>query len=255
MADRLLQVPKQPVHPVLYRSGSWKIPLVEPGLANTGMRRRVSHSAATALGTRPRGGAAPPSVRAGWRWRDERAGILELRVLAVEGIYVRVVRRASSHFIAISTRPGCCGSIVGSRASMTPSSTRPASRSAATKFVSFSRYAHSLATQRSSLSKHQPVNWRSVPGAAVLMFWTLTRRSRHPEGSIEVVRSTPSMLKPCSPSNGDNSPATPSISSAKRAVSSSSSAIGRTSTSSDIVALRGSRPRRTCPESPASPPR
>jgi hypothetical protein len=46
--------------------------------------------------------------------------------------------------------------------------------SAATKFWSFSRKAQSLATQRSSLSRHQPVYWRSPSGAAVLAFWTLT---------------------------------------------------------------------------------
>lgn len=46
--------------------------------------------------------------------------------------------------------------------------------------------------------------------------------------------------EPWSSSNGENSPATPSMMSARRAVSSLSSAIGSTSTSSDIVASAGS---------------
>ena len=68
--------------------------------------------------------------------------------------------------------------------------------SAATKFWSFSRKAQSLATQRSSLSRHQPVYWGSPSGAAVLTFWTLTSLLRQPVGRADVLRSTPSMLNP-----------------------------------------------------------
>ena len=41
--------------------------------------------------------------------------------------------------------------------------------------------------------------------AAVLAFCTFTNRSRHRSGSADVSRSTPSMLKPCSSSNVENS--------------------------------------------------
>ena len=57
--------------------------------------------------------------------------------------------------------------------------------SAATKFWSFSRKAQSLATHRSSLSRHQPVYWGSPSGAAVLAFWTLTSLPRQPVGRAE----------------------------------------------------------------------
>ena len=77
-------------------------------------------------------------------------------------------------------------------------------------------------------------------GAAVFAFWTGTSRSRHPAGRTAVSRSTPSMLNPCCSSNGDHSPATPSIRSAKSAVTSLLSAIGSTSTSTDMVASTGS---------------
>src|SRR5450631_3947894 len=83
------------------------------------------------------------------------------------------------------------------------------------------------------------LNTGSPEGAAVLAFCTLMSRSRQRSGSTEVSRSTPSMLKPWSASNGENSPATPSIRSARRAVSALSSAIGRMSTSTDIVASAG----------------
>src|SRR5262249_33677094 len=53
------------------------------------------------------------------------------------------------------------------------------------------------------------------------------------------LQSTPSMLKPCCSSNGDHSPATPSIRSARRAVSSLLSASGRMSISTDMVASSG----------------
>src|ERR1700761_1866325 len=59
--------------------------------------------------------------------------------------------------------------------------------SAATKFWSFSRKAQSLATQRSSLSRHQPVYWGSPSGAAVLAFWTLTSLPRQPVGRADVL--------------------------------------------------------------------
>src|ERR1700761_2626860 len=78
--------------------------------------------------------------------------------------------------------------------------------SAATKFWSFSRKAQSLATQRSSLSRHQPVYWGSPSGAAVLAFWTLTSLLRQPVGRADVLRSTPSMLNPWSSSNGGELP-------------------------------------------------
>src|SRR5580692_9853504 len=83
--------------------------------------------------------------------------------------------------------------------------------SAATKFRSFSRKAQSLATHRSSLSRHQPVYRGSPSGAAVLAFWTLTSLLRQPAGRADVLRSTPPMLNPWSSSNGENSPATPSM--------------------------------------------
>jgi len=107
-----------------------------------------------------------------------------------------------------------------------------------------SRKAQSLATQRSSLSRHQPVYWGSPSGAAVLAFWTLTSRPRQPVGSADVLRSTPSMLNPWSSSNGENSPATPSMMSARRAVSELSSAMGSMSISPDMVASAGSWSRR-----------
>jgi hypothetical protein len=46
--------------------------------------------------------------------------------------------------------------------------------------------AQSLATQRSPLSRHQPVNCGCPAGAAVLAFCTFTNRSRHPSGSVDV---------------------------------------------------------------------
>ncbi len=53
---------------------------------------------------------------------------------------------------------------VASRAAISPESTRPALSSSETKFWSFSRSAHSFATQRSSLPRHQPVNCGLPPG-------------------------------------------------------------------------------------------
>jgi hypothetical protein len=55
---------------------------------------------------------------------------------------------------------------VESRAITALTSTSPAFRSAATKFLSFSRKAQSFATHRSSLSRHQPVNRGHPEGAA-----------------------------------------------------------------------------------------
>lgn len=46
------------------------------------------------------------------------------------------------------------------------------------------------------LIEHQPMNCGWPPGAAVFSFCTLTSRVRQPSGRAEVVRSTPSMLKP-----------------------------------------------------------
>lgn len=126
------------------------------------------------------------------------------------------------------------------RCAITALSTRLSLIRASTKLRSFSRKAHSFATQRSSLSRHQPMycGWRA--GAAVFSFCTLTSRVRQPSGSADVVRSTPSMLKPCCCSKRENSPATPTMRSASRMVSLSSSVMGRMSISSDLVASEGS---------------
>lgn len=97
-------------------------------------------------------------------------------------------------------------------------STSPSSTRAATKFRSFWRPAQSCAAHRSWASRHRPVKTGEPLGAAVLAFWTFTKRPRQPSGSTTVVRSTPSMLKPCCSSNGDHSPASPSMTSARRAV-------------------------------------
>ena len=53
---------------------------------------------------------------------------------------------------------------------MIAGSTSPTLSSAMTKLRSFSRSAQSLATQRSSLSRHHPVNCGSPVGLAVLAF-------------------------------------------------------------------------------------
>jgi hypothetical protein len=73
-------------------------------------------------------------------------------------------------------------------------------------------------------------------GPAVFWFYTLTSRSRQPSVNAEVCRSTPSILNPWSWAEGENSPATPSITFARRAISPLSSAMGRMSISNDLVA-------------------
>jgi hypothetical protein len=73
--------------------------------------------------------------------------------------------------------------------------------------------------------------WGAPEGGAVFGFWTLTKRSCQPSGRTAVSRSTPSMLKPYCSSNGDHSPATPSMRSARAAVSSLWSASGSMSIS------------------------
>jgi hypothetical protein len=84
-------------------------------------------------------------------------------------------------------------------------------------------------------------------GETRLSCWRGRVRVLHPDktvapasGRTAVSRSTPSMLKPWSSSNHENSPATPSMRSASRAVSSLLSAIVRMSTSMDMVAAAGS---------------
>jgi hypothetical protein len=114
-----------------------------------------------------------------------------------------------SQVSARSVPLGCSLETIISRVAIRSGSTRSASRRAPTKLRSFSRSAISFATQRSSLSRHQPVKRGLPAGAAVLAFCTLTRRSRQPWGRTAVSRSTPSMLKPWSSSKGENSPATP----------------------------------------------
>ena len=64
----------------------------------------------------------------------------------------------SSHSAARTALGLYCSGTVARRAAITPGSTRSALSSAETKFWSFSRNAHNFATQRSSLSRHQPVN-------------------------------------------------------------------------------------------------
>jgi hypothetical protein len=81
----------------------------------------------------------------------------------------------------------------------------------------------------------------------VLAFRTRTSRLRQPTGRADVLRSTPSMLKPWSASNEESSPATPSMMSARRAVSSLLSAIGRMTISADMVASAGSWSSRKVP--------
>jgi hypothetical protein len=102
----------------------------------------------------------------------------------------------SSHSAARTALGLYCSGTVTRRAAITPGSTRSALSGAETKFWSFSRNAHNFATQRSSLSRHQPVNCSPPPAAAVLAFCTLTSRSRQPSGNADVCRSTPSILKP-----------------------------------------------------------
>ena len=80
----------------------------------------------------------------------------------------------ASHSAARTAVGLYCSGTVARRAAITPGSTRLAPSSAETKFWSFSRNAHNFATQRSSLSRHQPVNCGPPPAAAVLAFCTLT---------------------------------------------------------------------------------
>ena len=149
------------------------------------------------------------------------------------------MRCASQAAARFDARRYCSGT-VPRRIAIRCGSTELAVISASTKFSSFSRKAQSLATQRSCLSRHHPINRGSPVGPAVWAFCTFTSRSRHLSGSAEVCRSTPSMLKPCVCAKGESSPATPSISSARRAISPSVSVMGRMSISSDLVASRGS---------------
>ena len=106
----------------------------------------------------------------------------------------------SNHAAARSASGWRLSSTLRSRLRITPASTSPASSRAATKLRSFSLNAQSLATQRSSLSRHQPVNCGCPGGAAVLAFCT-SPTVAPPIRERRRFQIDPSMLKPCSASN------------------------------------------------------
>jgi hypothetical protein len=126
----------------------------------------------------------------------------------------------------------------------TPRSSRHPGRWTASR--SSPRTWATVRTTQASGSPTHSADLSADPSGLTMAFWTLTSLPRQPVGRADMLRSTPSMLNPWSSSNGENSPATPSMRSARRFVS-ELPAMGRMSISTDLVASAGSWSSRKVP--------